>query len=280
MVIRFKTNAKLNLTLDVTGVRADGYHEISSIFHSVNLADEITLKTKNGNGNIIVQSDFGPCGEGNLAYKAAKLFLNFANLNRDVEIVIAKKIPLLSGLGGASANAAGVLQALNKVSGEILSTDNLYALALQLGADVPFCLTGGTALVGGIGEKIQLIGQQNFHFVLVKSGEKKSTAKVYKMLDFAGAQKTNFTHNFMQKPHILSEKTINNVFKIVNPACEQILQDLRSIGAVVASLSGSGPTCFGIFEDEKSAKIAKNMLKSTKNNVFYAKSSQNAIEFF
>lgn len=280
MILKFKTNAKLNLTLDVTGVRPDGYHEIESIFHSVNLADEISLEVKDGEKNILVISNFGPCGENNLAYKAASVFLDFTNLNYDVKISIIKKIPLLSGLGGASANAAGVLLALNKIFNNPLPYEKLHTLALKLGADVPFCLTGGTAFVGGIGEKIKQIEHTTFHFTLVKSYEKKSTAKLYKMLDSVNAQKTNFSRNFMQNPLILNEKTVNNIFKIVNPESCKILENLYSTGAVVASLSGSGPTCFGIFKNESSAKNAENKLKSLENEVFCAKSAKNAVEFF
>lgn len=280
MILKFKTNAKLNLTLDIAGVRGDGYHEIESIFHSINLADEITLRAVEGGRNVEVDSVLGPCGEQNLAYKAAKMFLDFTNLNYDIKISIDKQIPLLSGLGGASANAAGVLLALNKAANNILPYNELHTLALNLGADVPFCLTGGTAFVSGIGEKIQPLNHSDFHFVLIKSYEKKSTAEQYKMLDLLNVQKTDFTRNFMQNPCILNEKSVNNVFKAVNFECEKILQSLCSAGAIVASLSGSGPTCFGIFVDEKSAKNAKNILKSTENEVFYAKSTENSTDFF
>ena len=168
-------NAKLNLELEVLNKRDDGYHNISSIFQSVSLADEVIVEVDVGNGLTIATE--GAVIEGdNIVKKAVELFLEKRKTTAFVKITLKKQIPLSAGLGGGSADAAAVLTCLNRSFGNPLTTSELLDLSLQLGADVPFCLLGGTYLAEGIGEyltPISYIG--DYDVILIKHHKKSST---------------------------------------------------------------------------------------------------------
>ena len=159
--ITVKNAAKINLVLDVTGKLPNGYHTIESIFQNVGIYDEITVELT-GNGISVTceiperfaQSDEIPCDERNIAYKAAKLFFERYEFNCGCNISIKKGIPSQAGMGGGSSDAAAVLYILNQLTGANAAAERLSQLGSKLGADVPFFLTGGTAYVTGIGEKM------------------------------------------------------------------------------------------------------------------------------
>jgi len=149
--------AKINLTLEVLGVRTDGYHEIRSIIQPIDLFDEVSIDVEEGEGIEIESSGVSiPTGKDNLAWRAAELFLQKSGINHKINIFVKKRIPLGAGLGGGSSNAAAVLTGLNRIT-NALSEDDLYKIAPKIGADVPFFIRSLTASMEGIGEKLSII---------------------------------------------------------------------------------------------------------------------------
>ena len=187
MEIKVLAPAKINLTLDVTGKRPDGYHNILSIMQSVDLYDTITV-TDNDSGQITVSCNYEgvPCDEKNICYKAAeRFFIATRNEGQGVHIDIDKVIPTQAGLAGGSTDGAAVLMGLNKMFDAFLKPDELQEIAEKIGADVPFCLVGGTKYATGIGTKLQKM--PNFlasHIVICKPDNVSvSTAEAYKKVD-------------------------------------------------------------------------------------------------
>ena len=263
-------NAKINLQLDVLNKRADGYHNISSIFQSVTLADEITVTVLNG--SLISVTTSGAIIEGeNLVKKAAELFLKHIKTQAEVNISLKKNIPLSAGVGGGSSDAAAVLLCLNKAFSNLLSESELLELGLILGADVPFCIIGGTAIVEGIGEKLtplDYIG--DYDVVLVKQHKKASSGEMYSRIDSltipAQANSDAFFKNIKNKFKNCVPQISHNSFLYASydkSEQEKICKHLLKNGAVIAGLSGSGPTVFGLFKniDKTFAEALKNQYK-------------------
>ncbi|HIZ16920.1 MAG TPA: 4-(cytidine 5'-diphospho)-2-C-methyl-D-erythritol kinase [Firmicutes bacterium] len=268
--LKSRAMAKINLTLDITGRRDDGYHDIESIMQSVTLCDIVSLSLSDGDGKITVNCFGKSCGEENTAYKAALEFMKISGKKFNVHIDIEKHIPTAAGLGGGSADAAAVLSMLNDVYGS-LSGDDLCSAALNVGADVPFCLSGGTALVKGIGEKvtpIQYIG--DYYVVIVKSGEKNSTGRMYDMIDRMSDSRTHFTQGFLQKyendDFCGAKKCTGNIFARLYSEYDKAAEKIRRFSPVFLSLSGAGPSVYGIFDSETAAKncLAHYMANGTK----------------
>lgn len=258
--MEIKAFAKINLTLDIVGKKRDGYHLIDSVFQSVGLFDTVIIE-KDNNISVI-------CGgireDKNTAFIAAKEFFSFTGIHGGAKIEIEKGIPLLSGLGGGSADAAAVIIALDKMYNTNLSRGDLNKIALSCGADVPFCLYGGTARVGGIGEKItKLADIKGFWTVIVKSGEKLSTADMYKRID----NMTDLSFSTEKFVSLLnSGRNFDAVGCIDNAFCsasdkETVFDALKCEKPLGVSLSGSGPSCFAVFPDENSALSACENLK-------------------
>ncbi|MBP0959505.1 MAG: 4-(cytidine 5'-diphospho)-2-C-methyl-D-erythritol kinase, partial [Oscillospiraceae bacterium] len=151
--ISVKANAKINLGLDIVGIRDDGYHLLKTVMQSVSLYDIIALEKAN-DISVICSDETLPCGEQNLAFKAAKLFFEETKIVGGVKISIEKNIPSQAGLGGGSADAAGTIFALNKLYNADLSDEKLCEIGEKVGSDVPFCIVGGTKLCEGIGERL------------------------------------------------------------------------------------------------------------------------------
>ena len=256
-----KAYAKINLTLDICGKREDGYHIIDSVFQSVGIFDVIEVKKDN---KISVLCE-GAQGENNIAFTAAKEFFGFTGIKGGADVKITKNIPMVAGLGGGSADAAAVIIALNKIYGTALTKNQMTEIAVKCGADVPFFLYGGTARVRGIGEivtPLQFIG--DFYALTVKSGDKKSTADMYKKLDNMPAL-NGVTDEFIK---LLScgEKTaalkkVSNAFLSVYEN-KNILSVLDYYSPISVSLSGSGPTFFALFCEKDLAQKAEKELKN------------------
>lgn len=250
--------AKINLTLDIAGRRDDGYHNIESVMQSVTLCDIVSLSLSDGGGKITVNCFGKSCGEENTAYKAALEFMKISGKRFDVHIDIEKHIPQAAGLGGGSADAAAVLSMLNTAYGPI-SDDDLCRAALGVGADVPFCLSGGTALVKGIGEKItQLQHIGDYYVVIVKSGEKNSTGQMYGMIDSMSDSRTHFTQDFLQKydndDFCGAIKCTGNIFSRLYSGYGSLAAGIQNFSPMAVSLSGAGPSVYGIFDSETTAK--------------------------
>jgi len=251
--------AKINLFLQVTGKRPDGYHELFSLMCCVSLYDVIYLNF--GTEQIEIESSHPllPVDETNLAFQAAALFFNALNVKDGVKIGIEKNIPIAAGLGGGSSNAASVLSGLNQHYGYPFSRDRLMAFGLKLGADVPFLLFRKPALASGIGDKLEAYQLPLPYWVLIiNPGISVSTGEVFQNLNLrlTNCKKKN-TKPFLKKTvyneslHLCNDLEAVTVsrFPVINSVKEQLMQQ----GAMGALMSGSGPTVFGLFSDQSSA---------------------------
>lgn len=259
MIIR--AYAKINLTLDIAGKREDGYHLIDSVFQSVGVFD--VLRIKRSNAVSVSCADIE--NENNTAFRAAEEFFGFTGIKGGADIEIEKNIPVCSGLGGGSADAAAVMVALNKIYGTALSKGELAGIGLKCGADVPFFIYGGTARIGGIGEKVKPLDfAKGFYVLILKEGEKRSTADMYCRLDSVPAQKAS-TEEFLETAAKIGYKEalkyVSNAFLPVSNG-KSAYAALKSQNPIAVSLSGSGPAYFALFENARAAKKAGKALNS------------------
>ena len=275
-------NTKINLELDVLCKRPDGYHNISTVFQSVSLADEVTVEVDVGHGITVLTEGAVIEGE-NLVTKAANLFLEKINTPALINITLKKNIPLSAGLAGGSADAAAVLICLNKCFENPLNQTELLDLALQLGADVPFCLLGGTCLAEGIGEKLTSIPYVgDFDVVLIKHHKKGSTGEMYSKIDNLSIPRLTDSESLLKCIGDLKRSTprlSHNSFLYASEdkaEQEQICKLLLEKGAVLAGLSGSGPTVFGLFE--KLPSDLEEQLKKSYKEIYICKTSSNGIK--
>ncbi|MBR6918581.1 MAG: 4-(cytidine 5'-diphospho)-2-C-methyl-D-erythritol kinase [Clostridia bacterium] len=260
---------KVNLFLRVTGMRADGYHGIESVMTTLPLCDVLTV-TKTGSG---ISSSFISSGalqadleslapDDNLAVKAAKLFFDFANIGCGVDIRIEKNIPSRAGLGGGSADAAAVLRSLNKMFSHPFTEDGLCSLGRHLGADVPFCVVGGTALCRGTGDEITKIDNKlTLHGIITsEKAEKKSTADAYRLVDESMCSSRSPEHGAVSMAKALEAGSFEGVFReaynVFGEACKYPTEArdlLRSLGAPFVLMSGAGPSVVALTESESDA---------------------------
>ena len=262
-----KANAKINLYLNVTARRENGYHDLISVMQTVTLCDQITLDFEQTDTVEITLfakgNDLMPTDNRNLAWKAAKLFLDQTGISGRVSIQIEKHIPMAAGLAGGSSDAAAVLRGLNRLCGSPLTTDELCTLGARLGADIPFCIVGGGALVTGIGDHLQRIpSMPKVPLVVACMGEGVSTPWAYGALDdryhsFENAPQEDPCAtgmlNAIEKqdlPGICTD--CFNLFETVVPAAQPYVDLLKNTmtqgGAIRSMMSGSGPSVFGIFK--------------------------------
>lgn len=273
MSITIKAPAKINLTLDIKGRRSDGYHEISTIMHSVSLSDTVTVAVeKSAVPEIIIKTDkvHIPRGPENTVYKAAMLFMEETKIAASVSVELQKTIPVGAGLGGGSSDAAAVLKALKMLLKADLSRERLIALAACVGADVPFCVEGGCALATGIGERlVSLPVLPAVPVVICKPGGGVSTKKVFEALraeninlrpDTGAALKAVKSGDIISLSrccyNVLTDVTLK--FK---PEITAIKRELISLGALCAEMSGSGPAVFALFKENNAAKKATEVMR-------------------
>ncbi len=275
MILSTNAYAKINLYLDVTGIRDNGYHNIKSIMQTVDLHDEVTVETfRADKGDSMIEltcSDHAvPLGEKNIAYKAATAFFREAGIDSfNCRIHVAKHIPMEAGLAGGSTDAAAVLRLLNKLYGKPFDTDRLCSIGGKLGADVPFCIQGGTCLCEGIGEILTPLPSIPDCFIAVaRGGEGVSTPVAYGLVDEQWNR--DFTKSDGDFEKISSAldggdlqgiaDSMYNIFEDVILPRHEIASYLRRImadhGAVGAMMSGSGPSVFGIFSSKDAALSA------------------------
>lgn len=258
-----KAYAKINWTLDVLYKRLDGYHELDTLMQQISLCDDVTLSPAPSITVCVDGSISGvPSDSGNIAFRAAQAYLDYAHIDEGVSIHIVKRIPIEAGIGGGSADAAAVLRGLNTMYGAA-SEDGLQKLALSIGADVPFCLTGGAARCRGIGEQIEPLLPLAFALLLVKPMQGISTKSLFDSLALkalstpcTGAAIAAYgSHDAKRLGHALGND-------LTEPAAAQngdiavLLQMLLASGAGGASMSGSGSCCFGIYESLEAAQQA------------------------
>lgn len=258
-----KAPAKINLFLEVNDKRIDGYHNLSSVMQSISLCDILEVSVSPCK-NIVVEVTNYPAlsGENNISYKAADLFMEQMGQNYGVEIHIDKKIPILGGLAGGSADAAATLLALNELLHNPFSQQTLLSMGKRLGADVPFCIHQGTALVRGIGDIIeQCEPLPKCYVVIVKAHNKSSTADMFRKLDALKDRRIKSIDYMMRA---LKEQTVKrigeemyNVFSTFDDIDNGVIEkQLYSWGATGVCLSGSGPSIIGLFEFRNDAVIA------------------------
>jgi len=265
MSIKLISNAKINLALSINYKRADGYHDISSIMQEIDLHDIITIATNNTNAIKIISKGIPvPEDNTNLCYTAAKLFLNHYNLNDGIDIIINKKIPIGAGLGGGSSNASTVIKGLQKLLHTKVTDNIFYQLASKIGADVPFFHHGGIQYAEGIGDQLTplppLLSQ--YYFLMVFPKIQISTVWAYK-------EYKNYLENHLNEFNFvpLSENIdfslwSNDFEKVVlstYPEIKKIKMDLNNSDSLFASLSGSGSTMFGVYDNLESVKNARDL---------------------
>lgn len=266
--------AKVNYRLDVIARRPDGYHELRMIMQRVNLCDQVSIKLIDGNEIKVSCGREGvPDGEGNIAWKAARALLDLAGQPSGVEIAIQKNIPVAAGLGGGSSDCAAVLLGLNELLGLGLSREQLMEIGVKLGADVPFFVFQQTALAEGIGEKLSpLNGLPPAWVVLVNPNLPVSTAWVYKNLQLTQRQRLATIPDSFEDVAAICGVLANDLESVTIPAfpvISEIKDELIARGACCSLMSGSGPTVFGLFDDEATARTAGEALRGN-NDWFVA----------
>ena len=261
MEITLLANAKLNLYLDITGRRADGYHLLETVMQSVDLCDVVTI-TRRAQGLSVLCSDPNiPSGGANICHKAALAFFERAGVSFGAEIRIDKRIPSGAGLGGGSADAAAVLRGLNELSGGALTDEALLQAALAVGADVPFCLCGGTRVCRGVGELMERAAPlTDGCFLVVKPQYSCPTGAAYASYDSAPRAPKNVLSQFVEAGAEYAG-LLYNVFEelYADERTERIKRALLSAGARGAALTGSGSAVFGVFDDESAARKAAGL---------------------
>ena len=260
--------AKVNLILSVGNRRADGYHELVSLMETVSLCDKLTFEADGSLLPGIKLSILGkyrvPEDPSNLVIRAAEAFFDAVGTRFGVSILLEKNIPTEAGLGGGSANAAATLRALNRMADNPLSSDKLREIAATLGADVPFCLFGGTAICRGIGDLIEPVSAPTIRtYTVVMGSDRVSTAGAYRALDENAGNcvlSVRPTEDALRSLARGESIPLQNDFEAVvfpaHPAIAETKARLLSHGATDALMSGSGAAVFGLFEDEEKAARA------------------------
>ena len=262
--------AKINLTLDIAGLRDDGYHLIKSVMQTVSLADEIRIRTTDDNRITIKCSDPSvPCDERNTVYKACVKFFDFTQILKcGVEIYIDKHIPSEAGLGGGSSDAAAVIKLLDEIFDTKLSYDDMCKIGASVGADVPFCVMLGTALCEGMGEVITPLKKLKKHYVLlVKPNFGVSTPLAYKLFDEKKVVTANASDKMveaLESDTDITKLLANDLERAIEMAeISDIKQKLIKLGADGALMTGSGSCVYGLFTDnEKSFTEFKALYRS------------------
>lgn len=267
--MRVKAAAKINLALDVTGKLPNGYHTIESVFQTVGLYDEISVELTESDIVLTCEvpekfavSDEIPCDERNIAYKTARKFLEENKLNNGCRIHIKKGIPSQAGMGGGSTDAAAVIYCLSQLTGKSFSNPE------KIGADVPFFLTGGTAYVEGIGEKITPIADFSEKILVIAKGkEGVSTVEAYNAVDLLVSPSHPNVQGLVKAITEGSDTCgfISNLFEsaIKLDEVEDIKKKMVAHGANTACMTGSGSAVFGIFDTTKKAEKCADSLTAS-----------------
>ena len=274
--MRIKTAAKINLALDVSGKLENGYHTIKSVFQTVGIYDEVSVELIAENDEIIVncvqpeqlsQADSVPCGEKNIAFKAAKLFLESQGIKSGCRIDIKKSIPSQAGMGGGSSDAAAVLYCLNELTGAGFAAEELAVLGKKLGADVPFFFTGGTAYVGGIGEEVTPISDYSGRKLVVAKGVcGVSTAEAYRKIDALEAPEHSDADGLVRLIENAPDQAYTKFGNLFEEAIQLeevavIKKSMLECGALNAVMTGSGSAVFGLFNESSDAEKCAAELK-------------------
>ncbi len=268
---QIKAYAKINLGLDVVRRLENGYHEVKMIMQTVNLYDELTLKRTTAGIRLTSDSGELPLDENNLIYKAARLMQEHYGIAEGVSVKLKKNIPIAAGMAGGSTDAAATMLAMKELFGLETSKAELMKLGVKIGADVPYCILGGTALAEGIGEKLTPLPKApECHLLVAKPDINVSTKYVYEHLDAAGVTKhpdIDGMVNAIEKGSLQGIiERLGNVLETVTisayPVISVIKDRMKELGAQGSLMSGSGPTVFGIFTEQEKAIRAYEEIKS------------------
>lgn len=279
--LKLKAYAKINLSLDVVRRRPDGYHDVKMIMQTIDLYDVITIEKAESGITTIVEmgknfedgsgavAEILPADESNLIYKAAKLLKETCNLSEGVRIHLQKNIPIAAGMAGGSTDAAAVFRGMNKLFSLGLGVEKLKELAVRIGADVPYCIEGGTQLSEGIGEILTPVsGIPDFYLLVAKPGISVSTKYVYENLHLETLEKHPDVDGMTEAVRngdldgIVSrmENVLESVTVKKYPVIGEIREFMKRHGAENALMSGSGPTVFGVYKERQQAEEAAKLL--------------------
>lgn len=270
--LQLKAYAKINIGLDVLKKLENGYHEVKMIMQTISLHDTLLLERCETQG-IVLETDHEelPDDSSNLAFRAASLLFDAYSLSGGVKIHLKKRIPIAAGMAGGSADAAAVLRGMNAIFGLHLSREELMKLAVKLGADVPYCIVGGTCLAEGIGEKLTRTAPMPECFVLAaKPAASVSTKWVYENLHASSLKKHPDIDRMLREMEAGSLEGLAgcmaNVLQDVTctkyPVVLEIIKKMEALGAKKAMMSGSGPTVFGLFSSKLQMQEAYEQLRS------------------
>ena len=271
--IKLKALAKINLGLDVVRRREDGYHEVRMVMQTIHLYDQLLIQ-KSETPGIQIHSNlsFLPVNENNLVYKAGKLLMDEFDIHTGVSVELNKRIPVAAGMAGGSTDAAAMMYGMNQLFGLKLKRKDLMERGVQIGADVPYCIMRGTALAEGIGEKLSSLPPMVKCPVLIaKPAVSVSTKFVYQNLKLneqtphpdidaliTDIRNSDLDNICADMGNVLETVTIPNY-----PVIAQIKEQMLKSGAKASMMSGSGPTVFGLFGDEETARRARAEMKAS-----------------
>lgn len=267
--------AKINLGLDVLRRREDGYHEVKMVMQTISLHDVLTFEETEQAGITLVTNDRPELPENaqdNLVYKAAGLICETFGIEKGVRITLMKNIPIAAGMAGGSTDAAAVFHGLNELWGLSMSRERMQELAVKLGADIPYCIMGGTALSEGIGEKLTPLPAPPDAFVLIAKPQiSVSTKYVYENLHADQLQQhpdidgmtAAIREGSLSGITERMENVLETVTQTTYPVIGEIKAQMLDAGAMNALMSGSGPTVFGIFDDEEKAEAAGQRIRES-----------------
>ncbi len=271
--MRLRAMAKINLGLDVIGKREDGYHEVRMIMQTIKMYDMLEIRRKSSPGiSLSVNLPYVPCDERNLVYRSAKLLMDEFGVKEGLTMKLAKTIPVAAGMAGGSSDAAAAFVGVNRLFRLGLSRKELMERAVQIGADVPYCIMRGTALAEGIGEKLtELPPLPDCYILIGKPAVNVSTKTAYENLNLEKIGKRpdidGMIRDIRNRDLYTMTEKMENVFEpgIVEkyPVIGEIRDFMTKRGAIKAMMSGSGPTVFGIFDDAGRVRSAAKALKAS-----------------
>ena len=288
MKLTVKANAKINLLLDVTGVKKNGYHSLFTVMQSISLGDTVTVEKTDGKDITVSCTVPGvPTDSRNIVYKCADKFFQYAGIteNKGIHIHIDKVTPFCAGMGGGSADGAAVLVALNKIFNKNYPEKILCRIGVKVGADIPFCIVGGTALALDTGAVVApLPDVEDYSIVIVKPEDGVSTKEAYEAVDALENMKHPKNQEMLE---CLADGDTENALKLCSNVFEQALEvpgrvDIKDIcnnnGAVASCMTGSGSAVYGIFKEKSQAEKTAEELKEKFTNVFICTPEKTCVE--
>ena len=269
--MRLRAMAKINLGLDIIGKREDGYHEVRMIMQTIRMYDVLEIRKKSSPGIFLSTNlPYIPCDERNLVYKAAKILMDEFHVEEGLSMKLTKSVPVAAGMAGGSSDAAAAFVGVNRLFHLGLSQEELMKRAVQVGADVPYCVMRGTALAEGIGEKLTRLPDLPGCYILIgKPGINVSTRTAYENLDLNEIRRRpdidGMICDIKNKDLYSMTGKMENVFEPGIMAKYPVIREIRDLmekqGALKAMMSGSGPTVFGIFENERECRSAAEAVR-------------------